>query len=278
MSSPAGPNPITAAWSMLMARRVRRPRPKGDSGHVPLDNSTLSEVLEDLRRGGVSVLADHRGTLAAYRDQLAAIDPDALTRDGALAYWINLYNAGALELAAHASTRSHTTVLRVPGGFRRTWAHVAGENLSLDAIEHGKIRRFKDPRIHGGLVCGSASCPTLRYEPFTAEELDEQLDGQMRSFLAGGGAVQDEAGSRLHLSRVFLWFGGDFTRPSLMPTLLPARKAAVADALGTWLSPEIDNWRLTTGPTVTFQQYDWSLACAIGTSDRQRPTPRRVDE
>jgi len=238
----------------------------------------LNEVLAALRRGGASVLADHRGTLAAYRDELAAIDPDALTRNGALAYWINLYNAGALDLAAEASTRSESTVLRVPGGFRRAWAHVAGESLSLDAIEHGKIRRFKDPRIHGGLVCGSASCPTLRYEPFTAEELDEQLDDQMRSFLAGGGAVQDEAGSRLHLSRVFLWFGGDFTRPSRMPTLLPARKAVVADALGTWLAPEVDSWRLTNGPTVTFQPYDWSLSCTIGSSDRQRPAPRRVDE
>ncbi len=278
MSSPAGPNPLTAAWSMLMARRVRRPRPTAGSGHAPLANSLLSEVLADLRRGGVSVLADHRSTLAAYRDQLTAIDPDTMTRNGALAYWINLYNAGALDLAAEASTSNEVSVLRVPGGFRRAWAHVAGESLSLDAIEHGKIRRYRDPRIHGGLVCGSASCPTLRYEPFTAEDLDEQLDDQMRSFLAGGGAVRDEARGHLHLSRVFLWFGGDFTRPSRMPTLLPTRKAAVADALGTWLATEIDNWRLTTGPTVTFQPYDWSLACAIGPSDRQRPAPRRVDE
>jgi len=263
MSSPAGPNPITAAWSMLMARRVRRPRPAPDNRLAPLDNSVLGRVLMDLRQNGVAVLVDHRSTLASYRDQLEAIDPDSLTRNGALAYWINLYNSGALDLAAEASTRSEATVLRVPGGFRRPWARVAGEELSLDAIEHGKIRRFNDPRIHGGLVCGSASCPTLRYEPFEAEDLDEQLDDQMRTFLTGGGAVRDEIGGRLHLSRVFLWFGGDFTRPRSMPTLLPARRAAVADALGTWLAPETESWRLATGPTVTFQPYDWSLACAI---------------
>jgi hypothetical protein len=263
MSSPTGPNPFAAASSMLMARRARPPRPAGQGGKITLDNAELHEVLADLQRNGVPVLADHRGTLATYRDRLAAIDPDSLTRNGALAYWINLYNAGALDLAAEASIRSEVTVLRVPGGFRRAWVHVAGENLSLDAIEHGKIRRFTDPRIHGGLVCGSASCPTLRYQPFTAEDLDEQLDDQMRSFLSGGGAVRDEAGGRLHLSRVFLWFGGDFTRPRRMPTLIPARKAAVADALGTWLAPEIESWRLTTGPAITFQPYDWSLACPI---------------
>jgi hypothetical protein len=248
---------------MLSARRVRRPQPTTDSRHSELDHAILGEVLEDLRQSGVAVLPDHRASLAAYRDRLETIDPDSLMREGALAYWINLYNAGALDLAAEASNRSESTVLRVPGGFRKAWAHVAGEHLSLDAIEHGKIRRFHDPRIHGGLVCGSASCPTLRYEPFTAHDLDEQLDDQMRTFLAGGGAVRDETAGRLYLSRIFLWFGGDFTRPHRMPTLLPARKAVVADALGRWLPPDIEGWRLASGPIVAFQTYDWSLACAI---------------
>ncbi len=262
MSSPTGPNPITAAWSMLAARRVRRPYPAA-GGRGDVDHSVLGEVLTALRQAGAAALPDHRATLATYRDELQAIDPDSLSSKAALAYWINLYNAGALDLAAEASTGGAATVLRIPGGFRRAWAHVAGEPLSLDAIEHGKIRRFKDPRIHGGLVCGSASCPTLRYEPFTGDGLDHQLDDQMRSFLAGGGAVRDEAAGLLYLSRIFLWFGGDFTRPRRMPTLLPARKAAVADALATWLDPETEAWRLTGGPSIRFQPYDWSLACAV---------------
>ena len=263
MSLPSGPNPITAAWSMLAARRVRRPRPTAAQRSEPIDHALLGRVLADLRQDGVTALPRHRHTLEGYRGQLEAIDPDSLTPNGALAYWTNLYNAGALHLAAEAATRSEATVLRVPGGFRRPWARVAAEDLSLDAIEHGKIRRFGDPRIHGGLVCGSVSCPTLRYEPFTDEDLDDQLDEQMRSFLSGGGAVRDEAAGHLYLSRIFLWFGGDFTRPRRMPTLLPARKEAVADALGTWLDAATESWRLATGPTIAFQPYDWALACAI---------------
>jgi len=263
VSTPTGPNPMTAASSMLAARRVRRPHPAAAGGRGDVDHSVLGEVLTTLRRAGAAALRDHRVTLASYRDELQAFDPDSLSPQAALAYWINLYNAGALDLAAEASTGGAATVLRIPGGFRRVWARVAGEPLSLDAIEHGKIRRFKDPRIHGGLVCGSASCPTLRDEPFTGESLDHQLDDQMRSFLAAGGAVRDEAAGRLYLSRIFLWFGGDFTRPRRMPTLLPARKAAVADALATWLDPETEAWRLTRGPAIRFQPYDWSLACAV---------------
>ena len=42
-----------------------------------------------------------------------------------------------------------------------------------------------------------------------------------------------------------------------------ALAVAVGDALGTWLTHETESWRLATGPTVSFQPYDWSLACTI---------------
>ena len=260
MATSPSPNPLVVAVSIMRARRVRRPAPKG-SGVV--DHGELAPVLADLETSGVPGLATHRRALSEYRNSLQQVDPDQLSPREALAFWMNLYNAGALDLAAEAATAGDSSVLRVPGGFQRQWAQVAGEQLSLDDIEHGKIRRFGDPRIHGGLVCGSASCPTLRYEPFSGSALDDQLEEQMGTFLAGGGAVRDTAANTLYLSRIFLWYGADFTRPNRMPTILPARKRAVLDALGRWLEPEIETWRVTAGPTVKFQPYDWSLACAI---------------
>ena len=246
---------------MLRARRVRKPLPGGVGD---ADHNALEPVLKDLKAGGVPALQDHRTTLADYRAGLETVDPDQLSNNGALAFWMNLYNAGALDLAAEANSRGEGSVLRVAGGFRKHWANVGGESLSLDAIEHGKIRRFNDPRIHGGLVCGSASCPTLRYEAFRGEQIQSQLGDQMRSFLAGGGAVMDQSSNVLRLSRIFLWYGTDFTRPAKMPTLLPGRKTAIADALGRWLPAHIEEWRITTGPKVEFQPYDWSLGCSIG--------------
>ena len=150
-----------------------------------------------------------------------------------------------------------------PGGFSRTWAEVAGEELSLDDVEHGKIRRFGDPRIHGALVCGSVSCPTLRYEPYAGDRLDAQLDAQMRAFLAGGGARVDRDRGVLGLSRVFLWYGGDFTRPHRMPTWLPARRRHLTSVISRWLSPADATWVAQTTPTVEFAPYDWALACSI---------------
>ncbi len=260
MSSPS-PNPISVGLLVLKARRVSRPRPKGSA---TVDHSVLANVLATLKEGGVAALVAERQTIAGYRDLLEAEDPNSLNEAGALAFWINLYNAGALDLAAETVATGEPTVLRVAGGFSRRWASVGGEELSLTDIEHGKIRRFSDPRIHAGLVCGSASCPTLRFEPFVAEDLEQQLDDQMRHFLVSGGAVRDEARNRLLLSRIFLWYGADFTRPRRMPTVLPTRKAAIADALGRWLAPDIEAWRLTSGPRIEFRPYDWSLACSIG--------------
>ena len=114
------------------------------------------------------------------------------------------------------------SALRVPGAFNVSWVTVGRESLTLTDIEHGKIRRFGDPRIHAALVCGSVSCPTLRHQPYQGD-IDEQLDDQMRSFLAIGGAVVDRDNGTLRLSRVLLWYGRDLVAPRRMPTLLPAR-------------------------------------------------------
>ncbi|MDJ0954391.1 MAG: DUF547 domain-containing protein [Acidimicrobiia bacterium] len=246
------PAAIPVAVSMLRARRVRKPQP---AGSTVVDHAELGAVLEELRTGGVPALSGQRQRLGTYRRYLESFDPDELSYREALAYWLNLYNAGALDLAAATHEAGRTSVLRTPGAFREQWATVAGETISLDDIEHGKVRRFGDPRIHAALVCGSASCPTLRLEPYRGADLDEQLDRQMGDFLAGGGAVQD--GSRLLLSRIFLWYGSDFVRPHRMPALLPVGRKAVRRTLSPWLGPAGED------EEIGFQPYDWALACSI---------------
>lgn len=256
---PDQPNPVAVAWSIAMARRVRRPRPAG-SGTVHYDD--LTDTLAALRSEGVTVLPSRQPALGEFRNRMEGVDPNDLTPHGSLAFWLNLYNAGALSLAADATALGESTVLGLPGAFTSTWASIAGESLSLNDIEHGKIRRFGDPRIHGALVCGSASCPTLRYEPF-GSDLNRQLEDQMRSFLAAGGAAVDRAAGTLRLSRVFLWYGGDFVRPRSMPTWLPARRRDLARAVSQWLSDSDTAWVLASRPGVEYAAYDWGLACSI---------------
>lgn len=247
------PSAIGAGLSMVKALRVRRPDPRG-SGSV--DHSALTVALDTLATAGIDGLAAGLEAVTAYRDEMQLVDPDALDADESLAYWLNLYNAGALHLAATAANAGERTVLRVSQPFDRPWAEVSGESLSLHDIEHGKIRRFGDPRIHAALVCGSASCPTLRNEPYVGAGLEAQLEAQMVDFLRAGGAATD--GEKLMLSRIFLWYGSDFVRPHRMPSFLPVTKRAVGRAVGRWLDQDL------AGLPLAFQPYDWGLACAIG--------------
>ena len=255
-----GPNPLRAAWSVFRNQRnVERPRP---SGVERLDHSALTPQLEVLAGGKTEAFEAIRPDLARYVDELSGVDPNRLTRSEALAFWLNLYNAGALRLAAVAFAAGEESVLRVPGAFNEPLVKIAGENLSLDAIEHAKIRRFGDPRIHSAIVCGSVSCPTLRGEPYDGQRLDAQLDDQMRHFLNSGGAQVVDG--RLMLSRVFLWYGADFVRPGRMPTWIPASRRRVAGALRPWLAGSVVGQLDGSPSRVEFQPYDWGLRCAVG--------------
>ncbi len=237
-----------------MLLTISRPEP---SGTGVVDHRAFAPVLEALDRGGLPAVIEREGEIEGYIDHLSTVVPDSLSASEALAYWINLYNASAVKLAIEAFHLGEASVLRVPGGFSRRIVTVGGEELSLDAIEHAKLRRLRDPRIHGALVCGAISCPTLRAEPYTGNRVDAQLDDQMGSFLANGAAVMDNGA--VMLSRVFLWYGADFVRPTRMPTFVPVAPTKTLDALKPWLPSEIDR-----AAPVRFQPYDWSLACSIG--------------
>ncbi len=254
-----GPNVIRALWSILWARRVGRPDPRG-SGTV--DHSAFAPALAELRRPGGLARVNNEG-LSAYLGQISSTEPDSLTRPEALAFWLNVYNAAAVRVAVEAVASGADSVMNLPGAFDEKVIDVASESLSLNDIEHGKIRRFGDPRIHGALVCGSISCPTLRHVPFVGEDLDAALDEQMNIFFASGGVTADKATGVVHLSRVLLWYGADFVRPVRMPSLVPIRKSAVLSAVGRWLPKEISAWIVTDRPKVSFQSYDWGVGCSI---------------
>ncbi len=249
------PNPLAVLMNIArVLLATSRPEP---SGTGTFDHDGLSPVLTALSAGGLPGVVGWEVEIDGYLEDLSSVAPDSLSRPEALAFWINLYNAGAVRLAIDAFHLGETSVLRIPGGFSRELVTVAGESLSLDSIEHAKLRRLGDPRIHGALVCGSLSCPTLRAEPYVGDLVDAQLDDQMRTFLATGGAVENDG--TVLLSRVFLWYGADFARPHRMPTFIPVTRAKTIEALEPWLPAEIDR-----SLSVEFQPYDWSLSCSIG--------------
>lgn len=255
----SGPNALTVAAAALWAMRVRFPR---HFGTATADHEGLGPVLDSLAAGRAPASLDE-AALRAYLTDMQAVPASELTRDHALAYWLNLYNALAVDLVREAHASNSGSVLDLRLAFERRIATVEGTRLSLTDIEHGKIRRFGDPRIHGALVCGSLSCPTLRPEPFEGDRVEDQLEDQMRSFVSSGAVFLDRASETVSLSRVFLWYGADFARPHRMPTWIPARRRDIGRAAVSFLGPDAAEWFEDRRPSVRFQPYDWGLGCAV---------------
>lgn len=256
----ASPNVLRAGLSIVSA--LLKVRPPEGFGFDSVNHDRFASVLEFLHGNVVRQLPDAVEELNRYLEELASVEPSQLSRDEALAFWINMYNAAGLRLGAAAVREGVATVFGVPGAFTTPVVKVDGEALSLDQIEHGKIRRFGDPRIHAGLVCGAMSCPTLRREPYTGQ-IEHQLNDQMRQFLADGAIRVVPAAGEVVLSPILSWFGRDFVAPHRMPTFLPARRRMVLGALTPWLDDETARWIEQVRPSIRYSGYDWGLGCAI---------------
>lgn len=90
---------------------------------------------------------------------------------------------------------------------------VCGREYSLNQIEHDELRKkWDEPAVHACIVCASASCPDLRPEAFVASKLREQMDDQLRVWMANPtkGLAADQTAGVVKMSRIFLWFADDF--------------------------------------------------------------------
>ncbi len=226
------------------------------------DHSAFDAILETVvdERGFVdyAALAAEPAALDAYLAGLAAADPSKLSDADRLAFWLNVYNAYTLKLAADNypieslhDVVSGVFIPLVNTPFKVEFVVVGGETMTLDKVEHGIIRpEFEEPRIHFALVCAAYSCPPLRAEAYVGDRLDAQLDEQARRFLYNPdkNRVPDDE-ETIRLSKIFDWFGGDFgdNDDELQRFLAPYFEGEVRETLE------------AGGYGVGFLKYDWSL-------------------
>jgi len=184
--------------------------------HVKPD-VTIGRVV-DLSAVDYDALAGDK-RFARYLAQLARADVASLSPAGKLALFLNAYNALAIKKVTDAlqSGNSIASINELSSKKQQVWDQpagvVGGEELSLNAIEHDKLRRtWAEPAVHACIVCASASCPNLRAEAYVAQRLREQMRDQCSAWVSSStkGLLFDAARSTLYLSRIFLWFEDDF--------------------------------------------------------------------
>ena len=124
------------------------------------------------------------------------------------AYWINLYNA--LTLTVVLEHYPIVSIREIDSG--KVWSQhlftLPQGRMTLDEIEHHKLRPLGDPRIHAALSCASKGCPPLSSKPYRTETIDDMLETAMEHWLDTN-ALQ-KRGQEYWLSEVFKWYADDF--------------------------------------------------------------------
>ncbi len=195
--------------------------------------------------------------LDAYLDStIATTDLSKLSADQQFAFYINAYNAYTIKLILenYPGVKSIRDIAENPWKIER-W-NVAGETLSLDQIEHEKLRPvFKDPRIHFAVNCASIGCPPLRAEAFVADRLEEQLEAATKQSLMQPKYAQVKKGT-LHLSSLLDWYGKDFTDPEFK-----GHAESVAQYVARYGDEAVVKLVEEKGAKtpVKFMDYDWNL-------------------
>ncbi len=179
------------------------------------DHSVWDELLEkyvdsDGRVAYKRLKSADAPKLEAYLQSVAAADLSTLDVNEQMALYINAYNAYVFKGILGGS--SAEGVFARVGFFGFGKNRVAGIDYSLKKMEDDVLRgKFKDPRVHFALVCGSTSCPKLEREAYTGATLDALLDKKGREFLADSFRNPLGAGPKdVKLSSIFKWFAGDF--------------------------------------------------------------------
>lgn len=156
----------------------------------------------------------------------------------ATAFWVNLYNGLVTWNKFLNPEGVHTAKGRETFFSKEVVALRVGQ-WSLDDIEHGVLRanaprglakrppipvtdskaRFAlkkvDPRIHGALNCGAASCPPIAF--YDPEQLEDQLNMAISNLVLE--SVYDPGMGELKISKIFDWYREDFENPPLLEWL-----------------------------------------------------------
>jgi hypothetical protein len=224
------------------------------------DQASLQTILKHVNRRGVDyerLAGSGRPALAAYSASVAEADMRACSEAEQKAFYINAYNVLTLEVVAGAWPLE--SIMDLDGGKvwdTRTFT-VAGESLTLNQIEHVKLRPLGDPRIHSALNCASIGCAPLSPTPFVPGRLDAQLDEATRTWASTNAFVRDKGTVGVH--RVFEWFSDDFPAPSRdIPGVEGPQERALV-----WIAGFLDPGRaaalLAGGYSTHWTDYNWGI-------------------
>jgi hypothetical protein len=187
---------------------------------------------------------------------IASFNPSQLSsRNARIAFWINAYNIGAINLILDYYPVDSIRSLRInilTNPWNKEVITVNGRRYSLGTIEHRiLLGTYGMKMIHFGIVCASVSCPDLSREVYTEKNLNALLKKQARNFLSNRkkGLRIDRKNRTVYVSRIFKYDSKSFGRGKvdIIPFILPL----VRETDREYLREE--------GYSLEFLPYNWKL-------------------
>lgn len=216
----------------------------GLSKEQQVDVSIFNELLSTHVRanGGVDYqgVAKDEKKLDAFIASFSQANLTKSSDNEKKASYINLYNAlmirsllryaksEKIDLNSKDFLNIQINDIDVSGGNiwntddRKYHAQLGGRWVNLDTIEHELIRgKVKgdlklwqvstlDPRIHVAVNCAAKSCPRLREKAYTAQNIDQMLDENMREYVNSSKQFKQVSQSKLKLNSIVFWYYPDF--------------------------------------------------------------------
>jgi hypothetical protein len=236
------------AWALsACSTLVRVPEaPVVGRGGPPIEAyaRVLERFVNDRGEVDFSALARDRADLDAYVIHVAGTPfGDFPAGHERLAHYINAYNALSMYNVLDSGIPETHAGWRKVRFFYLKELVIGGRIMSLYAFENDVIRKLGEPRVHFALNCSARGCPLLPRAPFTARDLEEELDRETRRFFSEVRNLRvDQAQRTVYLSELLDFYPEDFG-PDLIGFV--AR-----------FSPE----PIPPGYGVAFIEYDWTIA------------------
>ncbi|RME25362.1 MAG: DUF547 domain-containing protein [Deltaproteobacteria bacterium] len=254
-ASTPGPARGGAMMSLLLSVALATPARAVDHDAFQRVLSTYVDARSRVDYAGIH----QAGALDGYLADIAAAELPA-SRNERIALWINAYNALTIDLIADAWPVA--SIRDLDGG--KVWDTrrftVAGESLTLNDIEHRRLRPLTDGRIHAAVNCASLGCPPLPRTVFRGATLDSQLDAAAESWVASNAVAIDRDHNTVRFSRIFDWYAEDFAvEGDPDPPGLSGRKAEAANWVAAHADPDTAAFLRAGGYTAEWDRYDWSV-------------------
>lgn len=212
-----------------------------------------------------TTLQGDRKQLDTYNDSLQAVNKASFEKwseEAQIALLINAYNSLTLKAIINEAPLK-ASIKDITGVWRFNKHGILQDEKTLNNIEHDILRvDYNEPRIHAALVCAALSCPYLRQEPYTAENLDAQLDDQVEIFLSRQEVFEiDRDQGEVRLSAIFDWFKDDWIASFGTDEGFAGNdgERAVLNFITKYVSAEDTAYLKAGDYKIKYTKYDWSL-------------------